>query len=174
MRARTRRQRASIALCGAVLLWSACRSQAGSPESPTDEPAARAPASSAALSLPALAGTEWVLRAWDEGEPAPDEPEMTLVYRDGRFAGKSGCNRYTAAATARDAPGGVEVGPIAGTRMACREPHASVEARFLSQLARATKLELVSGRLALSYEKDGGGSGTMLFEARRPAPHLEP
>jgi hypothetical protein len=47
------------------------------------------------LSLDTLAATEWVLRAWDFDEAAPDEPEVTLNYKDGRFAGSSGCNRYS-------------------------------------------------------------------------------
>ena len=44
----------------------------------------------------AMAGTEWVLRAWRDGEAAPAEPAVTLRFKGGRFAGSSGCNRYTA------------------------------------------------------------------------------
>jgi heat shock protein HslJ len=118
------------------------------------------------LSLDTLAGTEWVLRAWDLGEPAPAEPEVTLAYQDGRLAGTSGCNRYTAAAKGGDSAGDLAIGPAAGTRMACPGPQSAVETRFLKQLGGAKKFGFLLGRLALSYEKDGGAFGTMLFEDR--------
>jgi heat shock protein HslJ len=156
-------------------MWVDCRSHAGSPETPRGEIAPVASTGSAAgLSLDALAGTDWILRAWDEGEPTPDEPQVTLTYRDGRFTGTSGCNRYTAAASAGDAPGDLAVGPIGTSRMACPDSQAAVEARFLKQLARATRFEVQPGRLALSYEKEGGAGGTMWFEERRPARSAPP
>jgi heat shock protein HslJ len=99
-------------------------------------------------------------------EPAPTEPQVTLAYQDGRLAGTSGCNRYTAAAKPGASPGDLTVGPAAGTRMACPEPQSAVEARFLKQLGGAKKFGFHLGRLALSYEKDGGAYGTMLFEGR--------
>src|SRR5262249_51685995 len=37
----------------------------------------------ARLGLDSLAGSEWVLRSWDLGEPAPPEPAVTLSYEDG-------------------------------------------------------------------------------------------
>ena len=126
------------------------------------------------LSLDTLAGTEWVLRAWDLEEPAPAEPEVTLAYMDGRLAGTSGCNRYTVGAKGGASPGDLTVGPAAGTRMACPEPQSAVEARYLEQLGGAKKFGFLLGRLAVSYEKDGGGFGTMLFEGRIPAPTTKP
>jgi heat shock protein HslJ len=121
------------------------------------------------LSLDTLAGTEWVLRAWDLAEPAPAEPEVTLAYQNDRIAGTSGCNRYTAAATAGDSAGELAIGPAAGTRMACPEPASAVETRFLKQIRGARKFGFRLGRLAVGYEKDGGAYGTMLFEGRTPA-----
>jgi heat shock protein HslJ len=126
------------------------------------------------LSLDTLAGTEWVLRAWDLEEPAPAEPEVTLAYKDGRLAGTSGCNRYTAAAKAGESLGDLAIGPAAGTRMACPEPQSAVETRFLKQLGGAKKFGFLLGRLALSYEKDGGAFGTMVFEGRTPAATANP
>ena len=125
-------------------------------------------------SLESIAGREWVLREWDTGEPAPAQPEVTFAYRDGRAAGTSGCNRYTAAVTAGEGPGEISVGPAAGTRMACPEPSSSVEARFLKQLAAGKKLGFQSGQLTVSYEKGASAWGRMLFAERisspRPAP----
>jgi heat shock protein HslJ len=153
----------TLLACGATLLVAACQPRTEAPK-----------AAPQALSLDTLAGTEWVLRAWDLEEPAPAEPEVTLAYQDGRVEGASGCNRYTAAAKAGATPGDLTVGPAAGTRMACPEPQSAVETRFLKQLGGAKKFGFLLGRLALSYEKDGGAFGTMLFEGRTPAATAKP
>ncbi len=110
-------------------------------------------------------GAEWVLRSWDIGEPAPAEPEVTLVSRDDRIGGSSGCNRYTAPVEAGAAPGDLELGPAAATKMMCPEAAMQVEDRFLRQLGATTKLGFHLGRLALTYTTDEG-AGTMLFERR--------
>jgi heat shock protein HslJ len=120
------------------------------------------------LSLDALAGREWVLRMWSWDEPAPADPEVVLSYLDGRLAGSSGCNRFSAAVSAGASPGDVSLGPAMGTRMACPEPAASVEDRFLAQLGGVTKYGFLLGRLALSYQI-GDDAGVMLFDSRPPA-----
>ena len=117
------------------------------------------------LSVATLAGTEWVLRAWGWNEKAAPEPEVTLAVQEGRFAGQSGCNRYFAPVTPGEMPGDVRVGPAAGTRMACPEPAAGVESRFLVQLQGVSKFGFIAGQLALTYER-GGVLGTMLFDGR--------
>lgn len=113
-----------------------------------------------------LAGQEWVLRAWKRGEPAPDQPEVTLRYEGGRFAGRSGCNRYSTAVTAGDSPGDVSIAPLGVTRMACAEPQMAVEARFVKQLEAVKKMGFWLGQLALSSPLDGQPSQEMLFDAR--------
>jgi heat shock protein HslJ len=120
------------------------------------------------LSPATLAGTVWVLRGWDLTEAAGSQPVVTLVYDAGRFTGTGGCNRYFAAVNARAAPGELSVGPVAGTRMACPEPQSSIETRFLEQLGKARGFGFFLGRLMISYEKDVGGRGTMLFESSAP------
>lgn len=119
------------------------------------------------LSLEVLAGSEWVLRKWSWDEPAPAEPEVVVSYLDGRLAGSSGCNRFSASVSTGASPGDVSVGPAMGTRMACPEPAASVESRFLAQLGGVTKYGFLLGRLALSYQIDDR-LGVMLFEPRPP------
>jgi heat shock protein HslJ len=118
------------------------------------------------LSLVTLAGTVWLLHAWDLIDPAGAEPVVTLAYESGRFTGTSGCNRYFASVEAGDMPGVVKVGPLAGTRMACPEPQSSVEARFLEQLGGARTFGFRLGRLAIGYARADGSQGTMVFEAR--------
>lgn len=117
------------------------------------------------LSLDTIGGTEWVLHSWAIKEPAPPDPEVTLVYKDGRFAGTSGCNRYSAPVREGNMPGEVSVGPAATTKMACGDVAASVEERFLRALGGVRKFGFRTGELALSYEKEGS-SEVMLFGRR--------
>jgi heat shock protein HslJ len=117
------------------------------------------------LSLEALAGSEWVLRRFDLDEPAPAEPEVTLRYQDGRLDGTSGCNRYAAPVTPGDMPGDISVGVTMGTRMACPEPAASVEDRFLAQFGDVSTFGFMLGELALTYRTDDH-IGVMLLEPR--------
>jgi heat shock protein HslJ len=130
---------------------------------------AHGPVTTQRLSLDALAGTTWVLRAWDIGEPAPAQPVVTLSYAAGRVMGHSGCNRYTAGVTAGSAPGELRVGLAASTRMACPEPESSVETRFLENLHAARRFGFRSGWLAISTSGSNGADTTMLFEAAKPS-----
>jgi len=118
------------------------------------------------LSLEALGGVTWVLRSWTFDEDAPDAPQVTLEWRDGGLSGTSGCNRYTAEATAGEAPGDVAVGPVAGPRMMCPDAQMQIEDRYLRQLERVTRFGFILGQLALTYQTDGTGD-VMLFERRR-------
>jgi META domain len=71
------------------------------------------------LSLATLAGTVWILRAWDIIVPAESEPVVTLSYDAGCCTGTGGCNRYFAVVEGGAMPGEVKVEPLGGTRMAC-------------------------------------------------------
>src|SRR5215510_13960249 len=46
------------------------------------------------LTLETIGNTEWILRSWDSKQPAPTRPAVTLIFKDGRFTGSSGCNNY--------------------------------------------------------------------------------
>jgi heat shock protein HslJ len=121
------------------------------------------------LSLATIGETEWVLRSWAWDEVAPGEPEVTLQLMEDRFAGSSGCNRYFAPVKEiGDPAGALEVGPGAGTRMACPDPAGAIEVRFLQQLEGVHSVGFAAGQLMLSYETDGGG-GVMLFDGRPPS-----
>ena len=83
------------------------------------------------LSPMSLAGTRWRLTHFDIGDPAPSGPEVTLEFgENGDFGGGSGCNRYMGRFGTTDS-GQLEVGPVAGTRMACEGPAMAVEDRYL-------------------------------------------
>ena len=119
------------------------------------------------LTLETIGNTEWVLRSWDLKAPAPKQPTITLIFKDGRFTGSSGCNNYFAPVKEGNIPGDVEIGPAGTTRKSCPENEMSVERRFLDQLARVRKFSFQVTRLALSWEKEGVWK-TMLFDKRQP------
>jgi heat shock protein HslJ len=107
------------------------------------------------LSLETLGDEPWMLRGWTRDETAPMQPQVTLAYRDGRFAGSAGCNSYTAPVRTGEAPGDIAVGPAIATRRMCREPEMQVEERYLRQLEGVTKFGFMLGHLALSYDEEG-------------------
>ncbi|HET8917291.1 MAG TPA: META domain-containing protein [Candidatus Binatia bacterium] len=121
----------------------------------------------ARLTLETIGNTEWILRSWDSKQPAPTRPAVTLVFKDGRFTGSSGCNNYFAPAKDGKIPGDVEVGAVGTTRKSCPDNEMSVERRFLEQLVRVRKFGFLVTQLALSWEKDGVWK-TMLFDKRQP------
>lgn len=113
-----------------------------------------------------IAGVTWVLTGWNRDEPAPREPEITLVYKDGKFAGSSGCNRYFTDVTAGEVPGYISVGMIGATMMMCPPPINKAEMRFQKQLEGITAFGFDSGRLVLSYS-EGESGGAMFFERKQ-------
>ena len=123
----------------------------------------------ARLTLETIGNTEWILRSWDSKQPAPTRPAVTLIFKDGRFTGSSGCNNYFAPAKDGKIPGDVEVGATGTTRKSCPANEMSVERRFLEQLVRVRKFGFLVTQLALSWEKDGVWK-TMLFDKRQPRP----
>ena len=125
------------------------------------------------LTLATIGETEWVLKAWGVDEPAPAYPEVTFIYRDGQFTGKSGCNRFFAAVKDGEMAGDISVGLAGSTKMACPDSAMAVEDRFLDLLSRVKKFGFMDTLLALSYEKDGVWK-VMLFEGRKIQPARKP
>jgi heat shock protein HslJ len=138
-----------IATIGLVLLCASCAS-------PIAEPPA----------LQTAGETEWVLRWWDSEDPAPGEPPITLTYKDGRFAGRSGCNSYSGAVAEGEQPGDIAISPIISTRMACADPVMQAESRYLKNLQGATKISIAAGDLTIAYQDEAGASGAMRFAPR--------
>ena len=120
------------------------------------------------LSPDVMVGVAWVLTDWNRDEPAPREPEITLEYKDGKFAGSSGCNRYFTDVTAGKVPGTITIGMIGATMMMCPPPISEAEMRFQKQLESVTGFSFDSGRMVLSYTK-GESGGAMFFERKQNA-----
>lgn len=86
-----------------------------------------------------LRGVVW--RAEDvAGKGIPDGAEVTLELRDGRAAGRSGCNRYTG--TAGLTGEGLSFGRMAGTMMLCPDALMALERAYLDALSRVTRFDI--------------------------------
>jgi heat shock protein HslJ len=118
------------------------------------------------VSLKDLEGPEWVLVAFNPGEPAPETPEVTfkLNFEEMKVSGSSGCNGFVG--TIEDTgPGRMTIGPLAGTRKMCPPDQMDVETRFLKALDGATGHGFFLGQMAIEYQ-DGEDFGMLLFTAR--------
>lgn len=118
------------------------------------------------LTVESLDGVEWVLVRFGDGQDAPQEPELTLVFDNGRVAGHGGCNRYMGGVRTGASGGDIAFGPLAGTMMACPQDLMDLERRFLKALSGVRKFGFLTGRLALSTVDDEGQMTTLVFEGR--------
>lgn len=87
-----------------------------------------------------LPGASWQAIAVADRALTPDDG-VTLIFGDGRIAGRAGCNQYTGAAgltALTPAHGTLTPGAIASTRMLCPDPAMEVETAVLAALGRAT------------------------------------
>ncbi len=102
----------------------------------------------------AVAAHPWRLVALDGAEgplPLPADNRATFQWdrTEGRFAGNSGCNRYSASGLLRGTA--LAAGPAIGTKMACLSPEANaVETRLLALLAAQPSLRLQADTLVFS------------------------
>lgn len=113
------------------------------------------------LTLATLSANEWQLVSIDDQPlPADSKPPVIHFEREG-IRGFAGCNRFTASVK-ETAPGVIEVGPAAATRMACPGPEMDMEQQFLAALAKVNGYTFLAGQLALTWA-DKDGSGLMLF-----------
>jgi heat shock protein HslJ len=109
------------------------------------------------LTMGTLAANEWQLVSID-GQPLPVDAKPPVIHfeRDS-VRGFAGCNRFSAPVK-ETAPGEIDIGLAAATRMACPEPEMDLEQKFLAQLDKVTGYTFLAGRLALTWtDKDSGG-----------------
>jgi heat shock protein HslJ len=106
------------------------------------------------LSLEMLEGTEWILTRLKQDRHVPEEIEVTVAFSDGRIAGDSGCNRFSASIEDGDAPGQIRIGPAMGTRMACPGEVMDFESEFLELLGLVDSFGFMGGRLLLTGSTD--------------------
>ncbi len=118
------------------------------------------------LSLADLAGPEWVLKAFNNKEAAPETPVVTLQINleENKVVGSSGCNNYFGSLESSEARK-LTIGPLAGTMMMCPPEVMDVETRYLKALGEAEGYGFFLGRMAINYP-GGENYGVLLFEAR--------
>jgi heat shock protein HslJ len=113
------------------------------------------------LALSMLAANEWQLAEID-GQPLPAGIEAPLIdFENDQVRGFSGCNRFTAPVK-ETKPGEIDIGPAAGTKMACPQAQMDLEQRFLMQLDAVNRYSYLAGQLALSWQ-DAGQVGVLIF-----------
>ena len=116
------------------------------------------------LSANELAGSKWVLSRWGFDEPVENGITITLEYSDGKFTGRSACNRYFAGvSTVGDIAGGIKVAGVGGTRMACAEDRfARAEDRYFKALQLVNRISFMAGELVLPWG-EGSEFGSLFF-----------
>jgi len=92
--------------------------------------------------------------------------DNAVTLGDGRISGSGGCNRYSAAVL-ETGPGGLSIGPVASTKMACPDPAGGFEDRYFTSLKAANRFGFLLGNLVLHYGK-GDARETMIFEREAP------
>jgi heat shock protein HslJ len=115
------------------------------------------------LSLTDLEGVSWSLTQLGANHPVPEGVSITAQFKEGKLTGSSGCNRYFTDVGAGEG-GGIRVGPVGATRMACAGPGMEAESRFLSSLEKVHRFGFLLGQLALSYE-GAEGPDSLLFSS---------
>jgi heat shock protein HslJ len=129
--------------------------------------AACTPAASQAGSNTDLAGTSWVVTAYDNGsQTVTDVLEGTTLTanfgEDGTLTGNSGCNEYSG--PSKITANQIGIGPLTSTRKACSDPAGVMEqeSQYLAALENAQvfvvdgntlELRLVDGAVAVKFAK---------------------
>jgi heat shock protein HslJ len=115
--------------------------------------------SGAVASQPPLDGTSWTLTSWAEPDPIPAGVTITAEFADGRVAGSSGVNRYTAAVSS-DQDGSFSVDQAASTMMAGPPEAMAAETAYLRRLQAATSYRVDGDSLVIN---DADGQASLTF-----------
>jgi len=125
------------------------------------------------LSLNTLEGSDWLLTRMGNKQSLPGDAEVTLSFAAGRISGRSACNRYSADISDGDNPGGVQIGPTMGTRMACADHLMEIESVYLKALGLVSSFSFHSGNLSLNGLNEDGTPFSMLFTSVGMGPQIE-
>jgi heat shock protein HslJ len=111
-----------------------------------------------------LAGTKWVLQSLS-GQPIPKTMHKAFIQFDAEKSaayGSSGCNRMTGKYSLAGST--LQIGPMAGTRMACDEPSMKLEQALHKALADVNGYTIKGNMLELKK----GDTVLATFEAAKP------
>lgn len=111
-----------------------------------------------------LQGEWWVQRIDDQ--KVTDAERATLTFGlDGRVSGKAFCNTYSGGYTLTGE--GLTFAGIAATMMACMEPLASLEQRFMAVLNKMQRFDITSDGALVLHSADGGTVTSVRAEETR-------
>lgn len=106
-----------------------------------------------------LAGTTWDIISINNGKEAVvsviQGTKLTLAFgMDGRVSGNAGCNTFSGSYTSEN--GGLNIGPLASTRIACAEPAGVMEqeAQYLAALQLAATYRIAGNTLTIRDASD--------------------
>lgn len=122
------------------------------------------------LSLAVLEGTGWLLTHMDRQTPI-ENAEVTLKFQEGRIAGRSACNHYSADIKDGENTGAINIGVAMSTRMACPDHLMNIEQAYLDALSRVDSFSFQMGSLALRGQSNDGEMFSLLF---RPVEAVTP
>ena len=115
-----------------------------------------------------LESTPWLLVTYVDNRGktvnAPTEAPVTIEFKDGMIAGKSGCNNYTGTYQASGSELTITLG--ASTMMACADPVMQLEQAYLDALSKAAEYRLAGGELQI---KDKKGKTFLTYTLLQPA-----
>ena len=143
-----RRLRAPLALALLALLAAAGLAACGS----DDEGDTRAETQGLPDFQTQLEAEEWVLDASDSSIDLPDGATATLNVDAEQASGVGPCNSYTGAFVLDG--DSVEIGPLAGTLVACEQPLMDANDAYLAALEAADSIEMPDDRLVLTGPDD--------------------
>ena len=114
---------------------------------------------SAAGEEPPLDGTRWNLTSWAEPDPIPISATITAEFSEGRVAGNSGVNQYSASVTS-GTDGSFAIDAPISTKMAGPEDAMAAESTYLRRLEAATSYQVDGDTLVLN---DADGQPSLTF-----------
>ncbi|MGE5602471.1 MAG: META domain-containing protein, partial [Nitrososphaerales archaeon] len=125
-------------------------------------------ARSATQNPPGLEGVRWVLVSFKDaqGKVASAIPgaDAYAEFANGKVAGSTGCNRYTAPYEATG--NSLKVGQTATTMMACAMPVMDQEAAYLANLQAAATYKIEADQLSIA---DATAAVVLTYKAEKPA-----
>nr|WP_272213693.1 META domain-containing protein [Marinicella sp. W31]MDC2879647.1 META domain-containing protein [Marinicella sp. W31] len=99
-----------------------------------------------------LAGAEWSVSAIGSETLAEPGSVTIEISADGRISGSAGCNRYMGAIRL-GGEGGLEIGPLAATTMACDAPLVQLERQFFAAIGTVDSFDIGDdGKLLLTAD----------------------
>lgn len=112
-----------------------------------------------------LTGSWRLANMTESSAPTPMLPsqELTADFSGDRITGSGGCNRFMGGYQTQGEQ--LRIGPLASTFMACEEPIANQEFKYLNALQAAQRYEVDQGQLTIFYQTEQE-SGVLRFTAQ--------